>query len=221
MNRQTESQYFTPFEVELGAGARHDWNVGEGVVVGSSDLESGGLKYVLFQGSPVITGLGTEAYEMGLKRFQRQSPSTTPSTGPTMYYGGEGKSLIVVHTGMTKFIRVLNTLTTVQDEGVVIEDSDFEKLREFLSKQASLVELIAAIAPKLREKFSDCEVSLELYRSRSSGESYPAFFLRREHYEKGFMASIRGFQQEFEALLSSAQGWLSVTTDFRPPRSRV
>jgi hypothetical protein len=212
-SRFAQSQMYGPFSVPLAGTTRSDWEMGDGIVVGLSELTSSAVKYVMLQGTPVMSGLGTEAFEMGVRGFLRQAAPT--------FYGGSGLDLIVLEPESRKAVRVVKTLVAVKEKGVVIGDADFEKLRQFLGKQSALAELIAALAPKLTEKFSDCEVSLELYTSKSSGESYPAFFLRRGQYEKGFMAGIRSFQREFEALLSSAQGWLSVTTDFRPPRSRV
>jgi hypothetical protein len=93
---------------------------------------------------------------------------------------------------------------------------DAEDVCQYLSRFPDMIEATEQIARATREHFPGAVLSLQLYRDPEINDSHLILYVRTNEYEPSFIEKLRAVRQQCQEYLSGKQGWLLVTTDFRP-----
>ena len=89
---------------------------------------------------------------------------------------------------------------------------------EYLRHYPDIGRLLPRVCEAVLDRFGDrAQVVLDVYRDPEADDEYLAIEVRQEVYEAGTLRAIEGVSRGFEEELSACNGWLLVTTDFRPP----
>jgi hypothetical protein len=81
--------------------------------------------------------------------------------------------------------------------------------------------LLPTICERVRGEFGpEAELSLHLYRDPEIDDQYLKLLVRLPRYERDVMDRIDRVSTSFEERITPSAGYLLVTTDFRPARSR-
>ena len=96
-----------------------------------------------------------------------------------------------------------------------------EAVRQYLLRYPDLMPALRTACSSTAERFRGrAQVSLEIWRDPEGEEAYPTLYVRQDHYDPGILDEVEAVSLCFEEQLGASGGWLLVTTDFAPPRSR-
>lgn len=96
---------------------------------------------------------------------------------------------------------------------------DPEGVREYLTRFPDVIEVLRLACEGTAKRLGGgAELSLELYRDPEVEDEYLTLQVRQEEYDEDIVDKIDELWAEYAEALSRASGWLSVSTDFQPPR---
>ena len=93
------------------------------------------------------------------------------------------------------------------------------EIRRYLVHHPDLVDILPGLCTTIGQRFAkDIQISLEFYRGPAPGEGYLTIYVRQQQYDDRILNLIDEIHEEYRDALDEREGWLVITTDFRPPR---
>jgi hypothetical protein len=94
-----------------------------------------------------------------------------------------------------------------------------EEVSAYLGQHCDLADLLPALCARARNEFGfEAELSLEIYQDPEIEDHYLTLYVRQPAYEEKIIERIEA--ASYEEDLADKTGWLLLTTDFGPPRSK-
>lgn len=153
------------------------------------------------------------------------------ATGPTgaTSIGGIGTTIIntMLYDDLRKlFVSQTNTAITVQIEKVLnsilyqnILIPRPDSLRNYLLQHLDMLNILPLVCKTAIDRAgSSSQLSLEVYHDPEIQDEYLTLYVRQSQYDESISKLIDDITEECQHYLSDREGWLIVTTDFRPPQ---
>jgi hypothetical protein len=153
---------------------------------------------------------------------------TTGATGATSI-GGTSTTIIntMLYENVRKvFVSQTNTAITARIEKVLnlilyqnILIPRPDSLRNYLLQHLDMLNVLPLICKIAVDRVdSSSQLSLEVYQDPEIQDEYLTLYVRRPQYDESISRLIDEISAECQEYLSESEGWLIVTTDFRPPQ---
>ncbi len=104
-------------------------------------------------------------------------------------------------------------LRKMEEDGVHLRNS--RDVEEYLLDFPGIVDVLPRALRALKKHMPDAQVILDVYHDPEIEDHYLTLCVRLQHYDESFMDRLERTESEFIELLSSRDGWLQLTTDFR------
>jgi len=96
-----------------------------------------------------------------------------------------------------------------------------EEVSAYLGQHCDLADLLPALCARARNEFGfETELSLEIYQDPEIEDHYLTLYVRQPANEEKIIERIEAIAASYEEDLADKTGWLLLTTDFGPPRSK-
>jgi len=99
-------------------------------------------------------------------------------------------------------------------QGVRIQSP--ERVVEYLTEHADLIDVLASAVSSARKYFPDCSLVLSVCEH---DDSCLELLVRLRHYGRGFMSALQMAEEEWIGMMGNRSGWIQMTTDFVPVES--
>ncbi len=108
-------------------------------------------------------------------------------------------------------------LRLIQYLGLRIHNSD--EVVDYLLRYRGIYDATLFACIVTAETFGrNAEVSIEMYHDPEISDEYITIYVRQNKYDSDILDKIDSICREYEPALEGQNGWLLVTSDFRPPR---
>jgi len=93
-----------------------------------------------------------------------------------------------------------------------------DELLDYLDEYKELfTPLVFAAVASVEEFGTSSQISVELYRDPEIYDRYIVVYVRQYSYDDDIMDRIDMICNEYEKYISDTDGWMMITTDFKPP----
>ena len=94
-------------------------------------------------------------------------------------------------------------------------------VKDYLLRYPDIGRVLPSLCKITSERFEmPAQLSLEVYEDSEIDDEDLTLYVRQEDYDDQIMDIIEEIRTEYYKLLTGKSGWLHLTTDFRPPKSR-
>ena len=134
----------------------------------------------------------------------------------TMLYD-DLRKLFVSQTNPAITAQIEKVLNLILHQNILIPHPD--SLRNYLLQHLDMLNGLPLICKIAVDRVdSSSQLSLEVYQDPEIQDEYLTLYVRQSQYDESISKLIDDITEECQHYLSDSEGWLIVTTDFRPPQ---
>lgn len=134
----------------------------------------------------------------------------------TMLYD-DLRKLFVSQTNTAITAKIEKVLNLILHHNILIPRPD--SLRNYLLQHLDMLNVLPLICKIAFDRGgSSSQLSLEVYRDPEIQDEYLTLYVRRSQYDESIIKLIDEITIECQEYFKDSEGWLIVTTDFRPPQ---
>jgi hypothetical protein len=141
---------------------------------------------------------------------------TSTTTINTMLYD-DLRKLFVSQTNTAITAQIEKVLNLILHQNILIPHPD--SLRNYLLQHLDMLNVLPFVCKIAVDRAgSSSQLSLEIYRDPEIQDEYLTLYIRRSQYDESINTLIDAITIECREYFNNSEGWLIVTTDFRPPQ---
>lgn len=114
---------------------------------------------------------------------------------------------------------IAEALETAQTLDVLV--SEPEAVKRYLGQHPKLAQVLPDVLKCVRELLPDASLVLEIYTDPEAEDVFLTIYARWTRYDASVQARLQSARDAYRALLPAGEGWVFLTTDYKPTQNDV